>query len=108
MDIDGGLTWAADEPAAVAEWRQLVNEHAARVWRGAVQSTRNATRALEVSQLVWLRLELTARSGGFPPDLDRWLMQQVHECTGRRSDERAGGDPCGSNGMQTEGVHSEA
>jgi DNA-directed RNA polymerase specialized sigma24 family protein len=110
MDEHGGGSWTADESAAMADWSQTVNQYATTVWHRARQSTANPTRAAEISQLVWLRLELTTRDGKAPADLERWLLQQVHdECTGRRHDRRAGesssGGPADAN---AEGEHDEA
>jgi DNA-directed RNA polymerase specialized sigma24 family protein len=109
MDEHGGRSLTVDEPAAMADWSRTVNQYAASVWHSARQSTSSPTRAVEISQLVWLRLELTTRNGRFPPDLERWLMQQVHdECARRRRDTRIRDNTCGSAHIQVVGGQNEA
>jgi hypothetical protein len=66
-----------------AGWNAVVDEHAATVWDVAKRRSATATQALEVFQLVWLRLELVARSGTFPDDPCAWLVHHVDdECLG--------------------------
>ncbi len=64
------------------DWDAAVTLHASDVWRRARAACPSRRDALEVFQLVWLRLELATRDGQSPEHLSEWLMQEVdRECS---------------------------
>ncbi len=64
------------------DWDAAVALHASDVWRRARAASPSRRDALEVFQLVWLRLELATRDGQSPEHLSEWLIQEVdRECS---------------------------
>src|SRR5947209_7268400 len=58
-------------------WNDLVDRHAAEVWRLVSERTSSVRAAAELFQLAWLRLELAARRDGMPEHLEAWFSQLV-------------------------------
>jgi hypothetical protein len=64
------------------DWDAAVDLYASEVWKQARTGSPSTRDAMEVFQLVWLRLELVTRDGPAPEQLSDWLLQEVdQECS---------------------------
>jgi hypothetical protein len=73
--------WQREERPSF-DWDGAVDLYASEVWKRARTGSPSSRDAMEVCQLVWLRLELVTRDNPAPEHLSDWLLQEVdQECS---------------------------
>ena len=79
-DSPSGLSQREELPNF--DWDATVELYASDVWKRARNGSTSGLDAMEVFQLVWLRLELLTRTDPAPEHLCDWLLQEVdNECS---------------------------
>jgi DNA-directed RNA polymerase specialized sigma24 family protein len=65
------------DQSRATEWNAAVDTHAAAIWEIVRRRTSSVNEAAELSQLIWLRLELATRNGERMDDLAEYLAPLV-------------------------------